>query len=379
MLYYGPRNARGVKTASIMSNEVQSANAGADQKPVVKNISNSELIAMRYKAMTEAMKAPNSPEQPKEEPKEVVPNEPEEPKEEVKQEEPSPSPEEPKLEEEQKVLSKDYDLESMSESELKELAQKLGSKAVARFGELTAKRKAAEEQLETLKAEIAKREESSFEAKVSNNPYANINSKEDLDAKYQELTEVMEWAEERLDRAEDLAAEDVVTNENGREYTKRELREVVKRARKARDVYIPDQGKQIQLFKNRAELKQALGEKAKTELSWLQGEDNDVRKQYEVLISDPKLKAVEKALPDLAPRLPYLLAHAANSLYARRPAETKPAARLSPPSPVVSQGAESSKPETRQSKALNDLSTRFNKSGSYKDFKAIRALQHSKL
>jgi len=362
-----------------MSNEVQSANAGADQKPVVKNISNSELIAMRYKAMTEAMKAPNSPEQPKEEPKEVVPNEPEEPKEEVKQEEPLPSPEEPKLEEEQKVLSKDYDLESMSEAELKELSQKLGSKAVARFGELTAKRKAAEEQLETLKAEIAKREESSFEAKVSNNPYANINSKEDLDAKYQELTEVMEWAEERLDRAEDLAAEDVVTNENGREYTKRELREVVKRARKARDVYIPDQGKQIQLFKNRAELKQALGEKAKTELSWLQGEDNDVRKQYEVLISDPKLKAVEKALPDLAPRLPYLLAHAANSLYARRPAETKPAARLSPPSPVVSQGAESSKPETRQSKALNDLSTRFNKSGSYKDFKAIRALQHSKL
>ena len=310
-----------------MSNEVQSANAGADQKPVAKNISNSELIAMRYKAMTEAMKVPNSPEEPKEQPKEVVPDEPEVPKEEAKQEEPQPSPEEP---------------------------------------------------VSALKAEIAKREESSFEAKVSNNPYANINSKEDLDAKYQELTEVMEWAEERLDRAEDLAAEDVVTNENGREYTKRELREVVKRARKARDVYIPDQGKQIQLAKNRAELKQALGEKAKTELSWLQGEDNDVRKQYEVLISDPKLKAVEKALPDLAPQLPYLLAHAANSLYARRPAETKPAARLSPPSPVVSQGAESSKPETRQSKALNDLSTRFNKSGSYKDFKAIRALQHSK-
>lgn len=333
---------------------------------------------MRYKAFTEANKAQKPPEEPKEEAKEVVPSESEEPKEEVKQEEPSPTSEEPKPVEEQKVLSKDYDLESMSEAELKELSQKLGSKAVARFGELTAKRKAAEEQLEALKAEIAKREESSFEAKVKDNPYANITTKEDLDAKYQELTEVMEWAEERLDRAEDLGAEDVVTNENGREYTKRELREVVKRARKARDVYIPDQGKQIQLAKNRTEMKQVLSEKAKTELPWLQGEDNDVRKQYEVLVSDSKFKAVEKLLPDLAPQLPYLLAHAANSLYGRRSVEAKPTSRLSPPSPVVSQGAESSKPETRQSKALNDLSTRFNKSGSYKDFKAIRALQHSK-
>ena len=361
-----------------MSNEVQSANAGAVQKPVGKNMSNSELIAMRYKAFTEAAKAKNPPEEPKEEAKEVVPNEPEEPKEEAKQEEPSPNPEEPKPVEGQEVLSKDYDLESMSEAELKELSQKLGSKAVARFGELTAKRKAAEEQLEALKAEIAKREESSFEAKVKDNPYANIDTKEGLDAKYQELSEVMEWAEERLDRAEDLGADDVVTNEGGKEYTKRELREIVKRARKARDVYIPDQGKQIQLAKNRAEMKQVLSEKAKTELPWLQGEDNDVRKQYEVLISDPKFKAVERALPDLAPQLPYLLAHAANSLYGRRPAETKPAARLSPPSPVVNQGAESSQPATRQSKALNDLSVRFNKSGSYKDFKAIRALQYSR-
>lgn len=345
---------------------------------MVKNMSNSELIAMRYKAITEEVKVPNSPEQPKDEPQEVVPDKQEEPKEEVKQEEPLPNSEELKLEEEQKVLSKDYDLESMSEAELKELSQKLGSKAVARFGELTAKRKAAEEQVQALKAEIAKREESSFEAKVKDNPYANINTKEDLDLKYQEISDVMEWAEDRLDKAEDLGAEDVVANENGKEYTKRELREVVKRARKARDIYIPDQVKQIQIAKNRVDLKQSFSEKAKTELSWLQGEDNDVRKQYEVLMGDPKFKAVEKALPDLAPQLPYLLAHAANSLYARRPAETKSAARLSPPSPMVSQGAESSLPQTRQSKALNDLSTRFGKSGSYKDFKAIRALQHSK-
>jgi hypothetical protein len=360
-----------------MSTEVQAANAGADQKPVVKNMSRSEFFAARYQARMGEPKAQKSPEAIPEQPKEEVAPEPEGPKAEVAQEEPAPKPEETQSSEDQKVLSKDYDLESMSEEELRELSQKLGSKAVARFGELTAKRKAAEEQLEALKAEIAKREESSFEAKVKDNPYANIATKEDLDAKYQELSEVMEWAEEKLDRAEDLAADDVVTTDGGREYTKRELREIAKRARKARDVYIPAQGKEIQLAKNRADMKQLLGEKAKTELPWLSGEDNDVRKQYEVMMNDPKFKSVERALPDLASQLPYLLAHAANSIYARKTVETKPASRLSPPSPVVSQSSDSNKPEARQSKAVADLSSRFAQSGSYRDFKTLRALKYS--
>lgn len=375
MLYYGPRNARGVKTAPIMSNEVQSANAGADQKPVVKNISNSELISMRYRAMTKAQEAQKSPEKPEEEPKEDAPVEQEAPKNEVQQEEPEPSSEEQNADEGQKVLSKDVDLESMSEAELKELAQKLGSKAVARFGELTAKRKAAEEQLALLQAELAKRNSNQLEAKVKDNPYATIDSPDELKSKYQEVTEVIDWADDLLEKGEDLGADDVLTNVNGKDYTKREIKEALRKARKAKEVYLPDQDKQIKLGLERKAFKEALVERAKTELPWLQGEDNDVRKQYEAMMGDERLKNIEKMLPDVAPQLPYLLAHAANSLYARRPVESKPSARLSPPSPVVSQSADSNKPETRQSKALKDLSDRFGKSGSYKDFKAIRALQ----
>ena len=378
MLQYGPRNARGVKTAPIMSNEVQSANAGADQKPVVKNISSSEFLAARYKAMTEAMKAQKPPEQPKEQPQEVVPSEPEKPKEEAVQEEPIPAPEDNQDVKEQKVLSKDVDLENMSEAELRELAQKLGSKAVARFGELTAKRKQAEEQLASLQAELAKRSSNQLEAKVKDNPYANIDKPDELQAKFQEVSEVIDWADDLLEKGEDLGAEDVLTNVNGKDYTKREIKEALRKARKAKEVFLPDQDKQIKIAAERKNFREALTERAKTELPWLQGEDNDVRKQYEAMMSDERLKNIEKMLPDVAPQLPYLLAHAANSLYARRAVDTKPSSRLSPPSPVVSQSAESSKPETRQSKALQDLSNRFTKSGSYKDFKAIRALQLSR-
>ena len=328
--------------------------------------------------MMEAAKAQKPPEQPKEEPKEVVPSEPEEPKVEAAQEEPAVQPEADQSAKEQKVLSKDVDLENMSEAELKELAQKLGSKAVARFGELTAKRKAAEEQLAALQAELAKRGSNQLEAKVKDNPYANIEKPEDLQAKFQEVTEVIDWADDLLEKGEDLGADDVLTNVNGKDYTKREIKEALRKARKAKEVYLPDQDKQIKLANERVQFREALVERAKTELPWLSGEDNDVRKQYEAMMSDERLKNIEKMLPDVAPQLPYLLAHAANSLYARRSVDAKPSARLSPTSPVVSQSAESSKPEARQSKALNDLSNRFSKSGSYKDFKAIRALQMSR-
>lgn len=360
-----------------MSNEVQTANAGAEPKPVAKNISSSELIAARYRAFSEAAKAQNPPEQTKEQPKEVVPSEPEEPVAEAKQEEPLPKQEADQPAEEQKVLSKDVDLENMSEAELKELAQKLGSKAVARFGELTAKRKAAEEQLAALQAELAKRGSNQLEAKVKDNPYANIEKPEELQAKFQEVTEVIDWADDLLEKGEDLGADDVLTNVNGKDYTKREIKDALRKARKAKEVFLPDQDKQIKLANERVQFKQLLTDRAKTELPWLQGEDNDVRKQYEAMMSDERLKNIEKMLPDVAPQLPYLLAHAANSLYARRSVDAKPSARISPPSPVVSQSANSTKPEARQSKALNDLSTRFSKTGSYKDFKAIRALQHS--
>jgi hypothetical protein len=110
----------------------------------------------------------------------------------------------------------------------------------------------------------------------------------------------------------------------------------------------------------------------------MQGEDNDIRKQYEAMMSDERLKGLEKSLPDLAPQIPYLLAHAANSLYARRSVDTKPSVKLSPNSPIINQSADSLKPEARQSKALKDLSERFGKSSSYKDFAKLRALQHSK-
>jgi hypothetical protein len=359
-----------------MPTEVQTANAGAAQKPVMSNISASNFVAQRYKAQMEAAKAQKSPPPPPVEEKPIPEPEATEPTEQPK--EPVQEVTEPNVQEEAKVLSKDVEMENMSEAELKELASKLGSKAVARFGELTAKRRIAEEQLAQLQAEIARREEGPLEAKVENNPYATVATPEDLQTKFTEVNEVIDWAEDLLDKSEDLAGDDVVANVNGKEYTKRDVKDAARKARKARDTYLPAQHKEIKLAQDRTVLRQVLVDRSKTELPWMQGEDNDIRKQYEAMMSDERLKGLEKSLPDLAPQIPYLLAHAANSLYARRSVD-KPSVKLSPNSPIINQSADSLKPEARQSKALKDLSERFGKSSSYKDFAKLRALQHSKI
>ena len=75
----------------------------------------------------------------------------------------------------EQVLSQ-IDLDDMSEADLRELADKLGSRAVARFGELTAKRKAAEEKLQQLEARLATEQSNPLKPKqeVTNNPFDSV-------------------------------------------------------------------------------------------------------------------------------------------------------------------------------------------------------------
>ena len=121
------------------------------------------------------------------------------------------------------VLSQ-YNLDEMSEEDLKELAEKLGSRAVARFGELTAKRKQAEEELVRLKKSMQPNDKSFVKDEMKDNPYNDITSIEELQNKSKEVDEVIEWAEDALFNADGYAPDDVVTEVEGKQLTKAEIR-----------------------------------------------------------------------------------------------------------------------------------------------------------
>jgi hypothetical protein len=273
------------------------------------------------------------------------------------------------------VLSQ-LDLDNLSEDQIKKLSEKLGSRAVSRFGELTAKRKQAEERLVELENKLSENELKTAK-KVENNPYSDLKTIDELKSKAEEVNNIIEWAEDILFDSDGFSPEDKVAEIDGKNITKKEVRTTLLNARKTRDKFLPDQLKSVHKLDNAAKMKKTFAEQAENELSWMKGEDNDTRRTYESMIKDPRFVAMEKSVdPEVASQLNYIIAHAANSLYARKPITEKSApGRLAPPSNATSSAGTPEKTASKSVKALKEISQRFKTSGTKGDFINLRTLQ----
>jgi len=274
---------------------------------------------------------------------------------------------------EDNVLSK-FNLDEMSEEEKSSIRAQLIPGAEKRIGELTAKRKAAEEQLVAMQ-----REQSQLKLKqpeVKNNPFSEIATLDILQEKANEVVEVISWAEDLLFESDSYNADDEVTQVEGKPMTKKEVRKALLNARKSRDFYIPDQLKKLQLNQDDVLIRQQLGRKAIEELEWLQDKNgNELKTQFLNLMSDGKLQ--------MDSRMPYLVAHAINSLSNRNIIKDTPVAKsaagnikLDPPKMATSSSAASEKTERPQSKAIKESQSRFLKTGKLGDFVKYRTSQH---
>lgn len=282
--------------------------------------------------------------------------------------------------ESQDVLSQ-LDLDEMSEDDLKELAEKLGSRAVARFGELTAKRKAAEEQLTQLQDKLKKDENPlNTNKEIQNNPFSNLDTVEKLQSKASEIEGIVEWAEDLLFESDSYSPEDVVAEIEGKDWTKKEVRQALLRARKAQKTFLPDQLNKVQARIEGEQLTESFQQRAKQELKWLDGEDNDLRKQFESTVGDTRFKklkeVVKREAPDIAAQLDYFFAHATNSIYGRKPVtEGKRSVTLNPSTTGIPGSAKSEKSTSKTAKALKELESRFKQTGNARDFAALRKLK----
>ena len=358
-----------------MTEEIATADAEAGKISVDKsNISVTDFAQRRIGEL-----APGTEQPQEKEAEEVIEQETEEVLEEsVDTEEAETSEESPESED---VLSQ-LDLDDMSEEDLRELADKLGSRAVARFGELTAKRKAAEEKLTQLEARLKEKPNPLETKKVENNPYGNLDTIEKLQQKAAEVDQVVEWAEDLIFESDGYGADDVVTEVEGKEWTKKDVRQSLLRARKAQKTFLPDQLSKVQLRADGEVLTKQFDSQAKQELSWLEGEDNDLRKQFEATVGDERFKKLKSVLkresPDIAAQLDYWFAHATNSIHGRKlVGSTKKAPTLNPPKTGNPASAQSEKGMGRTAKALKELEARFKETGNARDFAALRKLKMS--
>lgn len=355
-----------------MSNEVITVDAETEQNSVG-NIT-AEDFAIQRLGQTQGEPAEDTQEVQEEE----VLEEAVESEEEVIQE----TENEPSEEETEDVLSQ-YNLDDLSEDELKDLAEKLGSRAVARFGELTAKRKAAEEELEKVKQSLQQDPLKRETEEVQDNPFDDVKDIKSLQEKAKEISDIIEWAEDVLFESDDYSAHDEVTELDGKKMTKAEVRSALKNARKSRDLYLPDQLKKVQRNKTAESLKKELGSKALKEFEWLKEEDNDTRKAFLSIAANKDLQKVYKQYPVLGAELPYMLAHAVDSMYARKTVPStatrkagKP--KINPPKSSVPSSAMPEQGQRKSSKVLKDLSSRFKQSGNKDDFISLRTKQLAK-
>jgi hypothetical protein len=280
------------------------------------------------------------------------------------------------------VLSQ-VDLDDMSEADLRELSDKLGSRAVKRFGELTARRKQAEERIQQLEQKLEKKAKQPVSmSNIKDNPYKDLKNMKAIQAKSKEIKEVIGWAENVLFESDDYSAKDNVAEMDGKSVTKIEVRNILKNARKAQKRHIPQQ---IQNLRNQAqgqEMQKGLVERIRQEIPWSKDEKSDTNQRYKAMLEDKRLtNALKNADPTLKAQMPYLLAHAANSLFGERKLvdpSVKPSKSLNPPKSVSNTAVKSEKPTSRRNKNIQTTQNSFRSTGAANDFIKLRTAQLSR-
>lgn len=356
-----------------------STSIATDEKPVVlqTNTTVDELAARRVgerKKKAEAARpkletpaAETAPTPKAEEPKPAQESKGEEPKPEAKSDD---------------VLSQ-VDLSKLTDEQITELAARGKSGLLKRVAELTALRRQAEEKAQSLEEFVSQRPQPSLTAaKVENNPYHGLKTAEEVTAKYQEVREVIDWADEVLHMSENLGSDDIAAVVDGQNLSKAQVKENLRKARKASEKYLPAQFKEVQAMENRKLQRSAFDNQARQDLPWLSGEDNDLKKTYEAMNADPLLKKLEQAVPELAPQIGYILAHAANSIHGRKSwsldAPVKKSVTVAPPDSPTGAASAGGRSQDQEEKNVNELSKRYQESGKSEDYVAFRAAQITK-
>jgi hypothetical protein len=300
----------------------------------------------------------------------------------VVKEEKKPEPPEAKAENEAVVLSKP--INELTEEEIAVLANNGKSGLLKRLSEITAKRKQSEEQynqrIAALEAKLQKQEAPAPE-RIENNPYESISDITTLNGKRKEVETLLETFDDVLDKADGLSASEIILESEGKQYTKAEIKELRRKAIKAKDKYLPAQHNEIVMREQGKQLEAQLSQQARKEISWVENNEDDTTKRYASMINDPRVLKAKKLVPELAPQLDYILAHAANSMWGRRLiVDDKPSngksPSLTPPSSPSTSTAAPTNVDARKEKSIKELESRFRESQSTNDYLALRTAKH---
>jgi hypothetical protein len=333
-----------------------------DDKTSVENLSFEEMISRR---LGENVEPESTEETIEEESTEEAEPEPEEVVEEAETEE---EPEEDSEEEEESTS--DIDLLDLSPEQIKELAKKGKSRLLERIGELTAKNKALEE-----KAKQFDSQQTTREIPQEQNPFANLNTQEELAAKYKEFEQTLETTDQILEEHEDYGPDDIISV-GDKEFTKRQIRKANRNAREAITKYLPAQHQHLAKLNHYQTMGEQYKAAAEKEVPEIKDEKSEIAKNYKALVSDPLIERVKKEIPELGMQVEYILAHAAKSIFGRKAQIATGAGKrlkAEPPASPVGAGVAASSKNSKVK--VKEAYTRFEQTGNVDDWVAARIAQ----
>jgi len=337
------------------------ATAGADT-PVTDNISFEELVAQRIGLHTESDN--DSGNEDLEENDDMIDDD-----QEVEDQEEELPEEEPEEE------SEEIDLLDLTTEQIQELAKKGKSRLLHRVGELTAQKKALEEQLRS-KLEAQPQVDA---IPAEQNPFSSIETVADLQVQINEMTKVSKDTDHILDEHEDYGLDDIIVI-GDREFTKREIKKANRNSKESLVKFIPAQHAELVKREQRVVLENHLTSLIPQEIPEFADEESPLVKQFQAMMADPLVAQVKLRVPDLAPQLAYLLAHAAKSM--QRTAKVVNRAKTAEPSrskvsgTPLGVGAAKSTPKSAR-KVADQLDQKFQKSHSESDWIAARVARLS--
>lgn len=330
--------------------------ATAEAIESVSNLSFEELVAQR-------MERHNPEPEPEEQPEEEVSEDEEE---EVPAESEEMEAEEESEEEEEES---EVDLLSLTTEQIQALAKKGKSRLLQRIGELTAQKKALEEKIQS--------QPQVKEVPQEENPFREIQSFDDLKAKYQELERTLETTDALLEEYEDYRADDIILV-GDKEFTKQQIRKANRNSRDALTKYLPAQQAHLQQIAQMEQLKGQYIAAAEEEVPDIKDESTPVGRQFRDLVSDPLIEKLRKQVPEIGYQIEYILAHAANSINGGTRIKKQPAVgnklKVSPSSSPFGAGA--AKSSTSSKSKVVDAYSRFEKSGSPEEWIAARIAKY---
>ena len=271
------------------------------------------------------------------------------------------------------------DLDNLTENEWQGIADHLNSRGADRIAGLIKERS---ELRSTIEAR-SKQEEDPL-ARPSDpdkNPYREVETVEDLQQKAAEVDEMIEWADNLLEENEDEHSDAIVHEEDGREYTLKEIKGLARSARKARSTHLKNRYGELQEKQVIAAERQQARQIAEDEFAWMKEEENPIRQRWEGVMSHPGLQA----LKDEFPEIPLVLAHAADSIHRSeqrkagkgQTAKQQPQSRMRPPEHPSAGTAAPAKQAPGPVKGLENLQTQFDQTGDYRILEEILTLQNN--